>query len=64
MKIRNIDEVFHQGLRRVHLEEVGMIPEGFEVAEDMSLRRSLIRVSTTEVLNYGLNSSVIDANNH
>ena len=33
MKISNMVEGFQQGLRRVKLEEVGLIPEGVEVAE-------------------------------
>ena len=45
------------------MEEVGLIPEGVEVAEDMSLRRLSKRGSTTEVLNRGLDILVIEANN-
>ena len=33
MNISDMDEVFQQVLRRVKLEEVGLIPEGVEVAE-------------------------------
>ena len=42
---------------------MGLVPEGEEVGEDMSLRISLRRASTMEVLNNGLDSSVIDTNN-
>ena len=63
MNIINMDKDFQQGLRRVKEEEVGLIHEGVVVAEDMSLRRSLRRRSTTEVLNNGLDISVIEANN-
>ena len=40
-----------------------MIPEGVESGEYMILRRFLRRGSTTEVLNNGLASSVIEAKN-
>ena len=40
-----------------------MIPAVVEIGEDMSLRISLMRGSTTEVLNRGLDTSVIDSNN-
>ena len=40
-----------------------MIPTGVDIGEDMILRRSLTRGSTTEVLNRGLYTPVIDANN-
>ena len=40
-----------------------LIPEGVGVGENMSLRRSLIRGSTTEVLHRVLDTVVIDDNN-
>ena len=43
MKISDVDKGFQQGLRRVHLEEVGIITEVVEVAEYISLNRSLRR---------------------
>ena len=39
MKISDVDKGFQQGLRRVHLEEVGIITEVVEVAEYISLNR-------------------------
>ena len=38
INISNMDEGFHQGLRRVQLEEVGLIPEGVELVEDIEKR--------------------------
>ena len=56
MNIRNTGEGFQQGLIRVQLEEVGLIPEGVEVGKKMSPRRLLKIGSTTEVLNNGMDS--------
>ena len=63
MKISDMDKAFQQGLSRVQLEEVGMIPEGVELEEYMSLRISLRIGSTKTILNNLLVSSVIEANN-
>ena len=60
MKISDMDEVFQQGLRRVQLEKLGMIYEGLEVEEDMGLMRSLGRGSNKEVLNNGMDSSLVE----
>ena len=60
MKISDMDEVFQQGLRRVKLEKLGMIYEGLEVGEDMGLMRSLGRGSNKEVLNNGMDSSLVE----
>ena len=60
MKISDMDEVFQQGLRRVQLEKLGMIYEGLEVGEDMGLMRSLGRGSNKEVLNNGMDSSLVE----
>ena len=59
-----MDKGFQQGLRRVQPEEVGMIPKGVEVGEDMSLRILLRRGLTKEVLNNGLDSSMTEANSN
>ena len=40
-----------------------MIPTGVDIGKYMVLRISLMRGSTTEVLNRGLETSVIEANN-
>ena len=56
MKISDTEKGFQQGLMRVQLEEVGLIPEGLEVTKDMSLRIPLRRILSTEVLNNGLES--------
>ena len=40
-----------------------LIPEGLNIGKDMSLWRSLRRGSITEVLNRGLDTLVIKANN-
>ena len=42
---------------------MGLIPAGVEVGEDISLRILLIIGSTTDVLNNGLDSSVIEVKN-
>ena len=63
MKISDVDKGFQQGLRRVQLEEVGLIPEGLDVGEEISFRRLLRRLLTTEVLNNRMDSSVISLNN-
>ena len=47
-------------MRRVQLEEVGLIPEGVKVGEYMSLKISLKRGPTMEVLNNKLDTSVIE----
>ena len=60
MKISDMDEVFQQGLRRVQLEKLGMIYEGLEVGEDMGLMRSLGIGSNKEVLNNGMDSSLVE----
>ena len=39
MKISNIDDCFQQALPRVQIEDVGLIPDEFEVGEEMSLKR-------------------------
>ena len=41
----------------------GLIQVGVDIGEDMSLRRSLMRGYTTEVLNRRLETSVIEDNN-
>ena len=56
MKISDTEKGFQQGLMRVQLEEVGLIPEGLEVTKDTSLRIPLRRILSTEVLNNGLES--------
>ena len=56
MNISDTEKGFQQGLMRVQLEEVGLIPEGLEVTKDMSLRIPLRRILSTEVLNNGLES--------
>ena len=51
MNTSDVDKGFRQGLRRVQLKEVDLIPKGVEVGEYMSLRRLLRRGSTTDVFN-------------
>ena len=41
----------------------GFIPEGLDIGKDISLRISLSRGSTTEVMKIVLDTSVIEANN-
>ena len=47
-------------MRRAQIEEVGMIPEGVALGEDMSLRKQLLIGSTMELLDNGLDSSVLE----
>ena len=42
---------------------MGLIPDGVNVGENMSLRRSISRGSTKEVLNRGLFMELIEAGN-
>ena len=46
-KINDIEDGFQKDLRWVKIEEVVLIPEGVEVGEYMSLRRTLRRGLTT-----------------
>ena len=59
--------IFVKGSKEIciKLQEVeeANIPVMVEVEEDMILRRSLWRISTTEALNYGLDRAVVGANN-
>ena len=43
MKMIDINDSFHKALRRVQIEEVGLIREGVGVVKDMGLRRPLRR---------------------
>ena len=45
------------------MREVGLIPEGVDVGEDMILRISPRISSTTEVFNWGLDMMAIELNN-
>ena len=47
----------------MQLREVGLIPEGVNFGENMSLKRSLRRGSTLGVSNRGLCMAVIEAKN-
>ena len=47
MGIQYLEEGFHEALRELQTREVGLIPEGVNVGENMSLRRLLRRGSTT-----------------
>ena len=60
-KTSDMGKGFRKMLRRVKLEEVGLIHYGGEVEEYMSLRRSSRRGLITGVLNNRLGSSVIEA---
>ena len=60
--INDIDEGFHEALRKVQTQEVGSITEGGEVGEYMSLRIFFRRGLKTEVLKDGLEISVIETN--
>ena len=63
MKIHNINEGFQEGLRDVQAGEVVLIMEGVNMGEDTMITKSLRGGSMMEVLNKGLDDSVLEANN-
>ena len=63
MGVQYLEEVFHEALMELQAREVGLIPDVFEVGENMILRILLSRGSTNEVFNRGLDTSVIEAKN-
>ena len=63
MMIQDLEEDFHEELKEPQAREVGMIPAGIYIEKDTSLRIFMRGVYTTEVLNKGLENSVIEANN-
>ena len=56
MGIQEVEGGFHDTLRYIQERRVGLIPEEVDIIVNMSLGRSLIRGSTTEVLNRGLDT--------
>ena len=64
VKISGIDGDFQQALHKLQIEEVVLIPEVVDVVEEMRLRISFRGFTTMELLNNGLNSSVVEAKNH
>ena len=63
LRIQDLDEGFQYGLREFQDVGEGLIPAGVEIKKEISLRRSMRRGSTTEVLNRVLDTLVIYANN-
>ena len=63
MGIQYLEGDFHGALRDLQERQVGLTPEGFDVRENMSFRRSLNRGSTPEVANRGLDTEAIEAKN-
>ena len=63
MGIQYLEEGFHEELRELQAREVGLIPDGVYVGDNMSLMRLLRRGFTTEFLNRYLETAVIDAKN-
>ena len=63
MGIQDLEEEFQGGPRGVQDRETGLITGGVDVGESTSLRRSLRRGYTTELLNRGLDVASIEANN-
>ena len=61
--IQDLDEGFQEGLGGLQAGGEGLIPAGVDTDKDMSLRRSLRKESTTEVLSRGLYALVIEDNN-
>ena len=61
--IQDLDEGFQEGLRELQAGGEGLIPAVVDIGEDMSFLISLRRGSTTDMLNRGLDTSVIEANN-
>ena len=64
MNIHDMYDFFQERLREVEEGEMGLIPDGVNVGEEMSLKMSLRRGSTTEVVNKDLYFSVVEENNH
>ena len=63
LRIKDLDEGFQEGLRDFQAGGEELILLVVYIGKEMSLRRSLRRGSTTEVLNRGLDTLVIETNN-
>ena len=62
MNISDMDKGFKEAFRAVHEGEVILIPYGFDVGEDIILRRYLRRGLAMGVLNKCLYGSVVGTN--
>ena len=63
MGIKYLEESFYEALRELQARGVGLIPEGVNVGENMTLRRALWRGSSPEVFMSILETAVIEAKN-
>ena len=63
MGIQDLEKEFQEDLGLFQERDTVLIPGEVDFGESMSLRISLRRRSTTEVLNMGIDAAVIEANN-
>ena len=63
MGIKYLDKELQEVLRGFQEKDTGLILRGVDVGESTSLRRSLMCGYAMEVLNRGLDTAVIGANN-
>ena len=63
MGIKYLDKELQEVLRGFQEKDTGLILRGVDVGESTSLRRSLMCGYAMEVLNRGLDTAVIEANN-
>lgn len=61
--VRSMDKDFHKLIRRAMARDATLVPEGVNVEEEYSVRRSLRRGSNTEAQNVRIPVSVIERNN-
>ena len=61
--VQGFYELSHEVMKGLQARGEVLIPEGVYIGDDMILWRSLRRGSTTENMNRGLDTSVIEANN-
>ena len=57
------EEVFHEALIELKARELGLIPEGVNVGENISFSRLLSRGTTMEMLNRGFYTAVVGDKN-
>ena len=61
--VQDFYELSHELMKGLQARGEVLIPAGVYIGDDMILWRSLRRGSTTENMNRGLDTSVIEANN-
>ena len=61
--VKDIGKIFNRDMIKTQERRETDIPEGVEIDEDVSLRSSLSRGSTTEALNIVLGGAVVEGKN-